>query len=71
MGLSAFAGGAAEAAFLVVVTRVGLAVADGDDVTGVIAGWRVSVGAALGVAAALVAARLVLGLARRQPVDGL
>jgi ATP-binding cassette subfamily B protein len=62
LALSAFAGGAAEAAFLVVITRVGLAVAEGDDATSVIAGWEVSVGTAVGAAAVLVAARLLLGL---------
>jgi ABC-type multidrug transport system fused ATPase/permease subunit len=63
LATSAFAAGVSEALFLVIVTRVGLSVADGEDATGLVAGWTVSIGEAVAVGAALVVARLLLGLA--------
>ena len=60
--VAAFLGGIVEAAFLVMVTRVALAVADGRDQSGLLAGWTVSIGEAVGIGVVLVAVRLVLAL---------
>ena len=59
---SSFVSGAVEAAFLVVITRAALAIADGDDEFGVLAGRSASLAAALVVAALLLVVRLALGL---------
>lgn len=57
-----FIGGAIEAAFLVVVTRTALAIADGKASLGVLAGWTLPVGGAVAFAAALLVVRLGLQL---------
>ena len=62
LAASSFVSGAVEAAFLVVITRAALAIADGDDEFGVLAGHSASLAAALGVAALLLGLRLALGL---------
>lgn len=62
LALLSFVGGGLEAAFLVLVTRVGLAIADGRDSTGVLNGIRASVGAALVAASAVLVVRLVSAL---------
>jgi ATP-binding cassette subfamily B protein len=62
LALTSFASGAVEAAFLVVLTRAALAIADGRDEFGVLAGHTASLGLGLGVAALLLIVRLVLGL---------
>ena len=62
LAAASFFGGAVEAAFLVVITRTALAVADGDDSFGVLAGLYMSVGAAIAVAGALLIVRLGLAL---------
>ena len=62
LAAGSFFGGAVEAAFLVVITRTALAVADGDDSFGVLAGLYMSVGAAIAVAGALLIGRLGLAL---------
>ena len=62
LAASSFVSGAVEAAFLVVITRAALAIADGDDDFGVLAGHSASLAAALGVAALLLGLRLALGL---------
>jgi ATP-binding cassette, subfamily B, bacterial len=62
LSLSSFAGGAVEAAFLVVVTRTALAIADGRDTAGLLAGRSLSIGGAIAVAAALLVTRLTLAL---------
>jgi ABC-type multidrug transport system fused ATPase/permease subunit len=59
---ASFGAGAVEALFLVIVTRVGLSVADGKDTTGLVSGWSVSIGEAIAIGLGLVAARLGLGL---------
>lgn len=62
LALASFGAGATEALFLVVITRVGLSVADGKDVTGLVAGWTVSMGEAVAIGLGLVTMRLLLGL---------
>lgn len=62
LSASAFATGVTEAALLVVITRVGLAIADGDDEFGVLAGRSMSVDLALVFAAILVLVRLALAM---------
>ncbi len=62
ISVTGFLGGLAEAAFLVMVTRMALAVADGRSTTGLLAGWTLSLGQAVAVAALLVALRLGLAL---------
>ena len=62
LAASSFGNGAVEAAFLVVITRAALAIADGDDDFGVLAGRSASVGAAIAIAALLLGLRLALGL---------
>ena len=59
---SSFGSGALEAAFLVVVTRTAIAISDGKDSAGTLAGWTVSIGGALGLAVGLLVARLVLAM---------
>ena len=63
LAATAFVGGAIEAAFLVIITRTALAIANGDDDFGVLAGRSASLAAAVLVAALLLVARLALGLA--------
>jgi ATP-binding cassette, subfamily B, bacterial len=60
LAASSFLGGVIEATFLVVVTRIGLAIADGEDSFGVLADRSMSLAQALLLAAALVAIRFVL-----------
>ena len=62
LSIMSFLGGAVEAAFLVVVTRVALSVADGKKSTGLLAGRTVSIGSAIWAAAGLLVVRLVLAL---------
>jgi ABC-type multidrug transport system fused ATPase/permease subunit len=62
MAAASFSAGVTEAALLVVITRVGLAVADGKDNFGVLAGRSMSVSLALAAAGVLVVARLLLAL---------
>ncbi len=62
LAASSFVSGAVEAAFLVVITRAALAIADGDDDFGVLAGYSAPLAAALGIAALLLGLRLALGL---------
>jgi ABC-type multidrug transport system fused ATPase/permease subunit len=62
LAAASFGAGASEALFLVIVTRVGLSVADGKDETGLVAGWSVSMGEAIAIGLGLIALRLVLGL---------
>ena len=62
LALSSFLGGAVEAGFLVVITRTALAITDGDDSFGVLAGLYMSVGVAIAVAGALLISRLGLAL---------
>jgi ABC-type multidrug transport system fused ATPase/permease subunit len=62
LAAASFGAGASEALFLVIVTRVGLSVADGKDETGLVAGWSVSMGEAIAIGLGLIAVRLVLGL---------
>lgn len=57
-----FLSGALEALFLVVVTRTALAIADGRDATGLLAGWKFSITVALIIAGALLMARLSISL---------
>lgn len=57
-----FLSGALEALFLVVVTRTALAIADGRNSTGLLAGWQFSITAALVIAGALLVARLLASL---------
>jgi ATP-binding cassette, subfamily B, bacterial len=62
MAAASFSSGVAEAALLVVITRVGLSIADGDTEFGVLAGRSMSVRLAIAFAAALLLARLLLAL---------
>lgn len=62
MAAASFSAGVTEAALLVVITRVGLAVADGKDNFGVLASRSMSVSLALAAAGVLVVARLLLAL---------
>ncbi len=62
MAGASFAAGLVETALLVVVTRVALAIADGDNSFGVLAGRNMSVGLALTFAGLLVVVRLALAL---------
>jgi ATP-binding cassette, subfamily B, bacterial len=57
-----FAAGTVEALFLVVVTRTALAIADGQDGGGLVAGWVLTWAGALGVAGALLATRFAAAL---------
>ena len=59
---ASFSTGVTEAALLVVITRVGLAIADGDDEFGVLAGRSTSVTLAIAFAGVLVVVRLLLAL---------
>lgn len=63
MTATAFAGGIAEALFLVTVTRAAFAITDGDDQVGVVAGWFLSVNLTLLLAFALVLVRIAAALA--------
>lgn len=60
MVITAFLGGLAEAVFLVTATRAAFAITGGSDRIGVVAGWYLSVDAALVLALGLVAIRIVL-----------
>ena len=62
LSLTSIVSGAVEALFLVVITRAALAIADGEDEFGVLAGRSSSLTAAIGVAALLLLVRLTLGL---------
>jgi ABC-type multidrug transport system fused ATPase/permease subunit len=62
MAASSFMGGVTEAALLVAITRIGLAVAEGDNSFGLLAGRTMSVGQAIFFAAILVGIRLILNL---------
>jgi ABC-type multidrug transport system fused ATPase/permease subunit len=62
MAAASFASGVAEAALLVVITRVGLSIADGDTEFGVLADRSMSVRVAIAFAGALLVARLLLAL---------
>ena len=55
-------GGLIEATFLVVVTRVALAIADDRGRAGIVASWYVSIPTAVGMAAILLVVRLGLAL---------
>jgi ABC-type multidrug transport system fused ATPase/permease subunit len=54
--------GLSEALFLVIVSRSAFAITDGDEQFGIVAGIEVTVGAAVGIALALVAIRTVLAV---------
>ncbi len=70
MAVASTLGGLAEAAFLVVVTRLALAVTAGDDRAALVMERTTSIGAGLWVAAALVVLRFVLAwLANRIAAD--
>jgi len=56
-------GGVVEALFLVIITRAALAIADGEDDFGVLAGRSASLAAGIAVGALLLVIRLILGLA--------
>jgi len=56
--VTAFAGGVAEALFLITVTRTAFAITDGDEQVGIVAGWFLSVNLTLLVAFCFVAARI-------------
>jgi ATP-binding cassette, subfamily B, bacterial len=60
---SAFVTGLIEAAFLVAIARIGLAVADGQSSVGLTRGVDISVNQALGVAGVLIFIRLLMALA--------
>lgn len=60
IALSSFLGGLVEALFLVILTRVGFAIANGEDQVVVIFSWSISVGRALLLAVSAVAVRIVL-----------
>jgi hypothetical protein len=60
---SAFVTGLIEAAFLVAIARIGLAVADGQSSVGLTRGVDISVNQALGVAGGLIFIRLLMALA--------
>jgi ATP-binding cassette, subfamily B, bacterial len=62
LAAASFGTGVAEAALLVVITRVGLAIADGDDEFGVLAGRSMSIGLAIAFAGALVVVRFGLAM---------
>ena len=62
MAAASFFSGVTEAALLVVITRVGLAVADGNDEFGVLASRSMSVNSALAFAGVLLVVRLLLAL---------
>ena len=62
LSLTSIVSGAVEAVFLVVITRAALAIADGEDEFGVLAGHSSSLTTAIGVAALLLVVRLALGL---------
>ena len=63
LSVTSLLGGAIEALFLVVITRAALAIANGKDDFGVLAGRSASLAAGIGVAALLLVVRLILGLA--------
>jgi ATP-binding cassette, subfamily B, bacterial len=63
LALTSFWAGAVEAAFLVVVTRAGLAIADGGASVDLGLGFSVTISGAIATAAAFVVARLLLALA--------
>ena len=60
LGLTAYAGGLAEAVFLVTVTRAAFAITDGKDRIGVVGGWFLSVNLTLFLALGLVVLRVGL-----------
>jgi ABC-type multidrug transport system fused ATPase/permease subunit len=60
MSAASFLGGAAEAVFLITVTRAAFAITDGKDRIGLVAGWYLSVGWTLVVALGLIVVRLLL-----------
>ncbi|MEN9505315.1 MAG: hypothetical protein RI958_1241, partial [Actinomycetota bacterium] len=62
LSLASFVGGLTEALFLVVVTRTALAVADGRDSTGLVAGRSASIGTSVAIECGLVMVRLTLAL---------
>lgn len=62
LGVLSFVGGALEAAFLVVITRTALALADGKTRFGFLAGHTVSVRGAVAICAGMLIARLTLSL---------
>ena len=63
LSLTSFVSGGVEALFLVIITRAALAIADGEDEFGVLAGRSTSLAAGIGVAALLLVVRLILGIA--------
>jgi ABC-type multidrug transport system fused ATPase/permease subunit len=62
LSILTFAAGVFEALFLVVVTRTALAIADDQDVTGLVAGWSVGIPWALVISLLLLLARLATSL---------
>lgn len=60
MAGTAFLGGTAEALFLVTVTRAALAITEGNDKVGIVAGWYLSVNQTLLLALVLVVARIAV-----------
>ena len=70
-GLSTFGVGLFEAAFLVVVTRSALAIADGNDVVGVTKGVSTSIPRAILICSALLVLRIVLSYATVRVQTGL
>jgi ATP-binding cassette, subfamily B, bacterial len=66
-----FASGSVEALFLVVVTRTALAIAEGRNGMGVVAGWGLTTAGALAVAGALLATRFALALLNIRVSTGL
>lgn len=62
LGVFYFVSGALEAVFLVIIARVGLAVAEGDSVVSLTNSVEISINQALGLSALLIALRLVAAL---------
>lgn len=60
MAGASFAGGLAEAVFLVTITRLAFAITDDADRVGIVAGWFLSINETLLLAVALVAVRVAL-----------
>jgi ATP-binding cassette, subfamily B, bacterial len=60
MASTAFLGGVLEALFLITVTRAAFAITNDDDRVGIVAGWYLSIGAALALALVLIVLRVAL-----------
>lgn len=62
LSLASLVGGVAEATFLVIITRVGLAIANDKDRAGLLAAWYVSIPVAVALAAVVLVVRFVVAL---------